>query len=678
MSRQLCPVVSRIIQLVLGLGLAIVAVLPATVGAQTSLRAVPSRDELEPPDQRGWNDALSTAEFVAELGTGDGQESDLDVYGVLSLPVPARIGPFVEDDGSIPLANVTTLSPGRREAAYGTIGDGSHGSSGSASGDFDFYKLAGLMPGQVLRVELAIPEGSSLLAKLALYDSDGERVFSEEIGFLEVTIPSEGTFYICVRGYYSDWPEDPFDSGSGPKAGSEGDYEIIFGLDAIDTDFFGFDLQAGDVVGVRIDGQAEWITLFDAVSEQMLVASDSAVSVLYPRRSPLPRGGKATLAYVIPRPGTYAVSAAVGDGPYTLSLVVRRPVSESAMAQPVLFLDFDGAVINADSLYNGGPESSRLSPMTSFLEAFGLDPTPLGADEHAVIDVVVDFVRQRLVEDVLDNGLNPRLDLQIHASRDQADTFGSPGVSRVIIGGTQAEFGIRTIGLSESVDVGNFAFEETSVVLLDRLSAVSSAESIHQFGVAPGFSKAELVGRAIGTVVAHEAGHMLANFHTGTPESEPDIMDIRRPLNVWFGIGADGVLGTADDRDVTFGISPYDAKEGLQGIQDTRNAVAFGLNTAAEEAATGSDPSPFSIADVYPNPLADRGRTVLRSSAQRYIRVALFDAIGRRVKVLFDGSVMPGRAVALDLSARHLASGVYVVRATDGARVQSRAFVVMN
>ena len=52
-------------------------------------------------------------------------------------------------------------------------------------------------------------------------------------------------------------------------------------------------------------------------------------------------------------------------------------------------------------------------------------------------------------------------------SRDHADPFGQPDVSRLIVGGTIAESGIDTIGIAQSIDPGNFETEETALILLD-------------------------------------------------------------------------------------------------------------------------------------------------------------------------------------------------------------------
>ena len=76
-----------------------------------------------------------------------------------------------------------------------------------------------------------------------LNDDDGLS-FDSRLSF---TIPRNGDYFVSVAGFPHAVPQDPFDSGSGPGAGSEGAYTVIFGLDADDIDFYGVDLRAGDV-----------------------------------------------------------------------------------------------------------------------------------------------------------------------------------------------------------------------------------------------------------------------------------------------------------------------------------------------------------------------------------------------------------------------------------------------
>ena len=63
---------------------------------------------------------------------------------------------------------------------------------------------------------------------------------------------------------------------------------------------------------------------------------------------------------------------------------------------------------------------------------------------------------------------------------------------------------------------------------------------------------------------------------------------------------------------------------------------------------------------AYPNPTAGRGTVRVSAAAPGPVTVSVFDALGRRVAVLYDGMLMAG-VHDLPLAAEALAPGVYVV-----------------
>ena len=58
-------------------------------------------------------------------------------------------------------------------------------------------------------------------------------------------------------------------------------------------------------------------------------------------------------------------------------------------------------------------------------------------------------------------------------------------------------------------------------------------------------------------MIAHEAGHFFGDFHTDNADddAEPDGLGGAN-FGVLFGVGPDGIGGTADDVDVDFGETP--------------------------------------------------------------------------------------------------------------------------
>jgi hypothetical protein len=61
------------------------------------------------------------------------------------------------------------------------------------------------------------------------------------------------------------------------------------------------------------------------------------------------------------------------------------------------------------------------------------------------------------------------------------------------------------------------------------------------------------------------------------------------PANT-FGVGDDLTFGTDDDIDVNFGLDIYALSEGLVGIEDTLNVIAFGLSSMPTDLTTTDAP----------------------------------------------------------------------------------------
>ena len=208
----------------------------ASAARAAQIQPIPTVEELEPDELFGRNDTLATAQLIAEVGTGAGELPEVEIEGTIAeVPVTEESIASVEDDGAIPLANPTFLG-GETETvrAQAAIGDGPHGTlEGDGTGDFDFYALPGLEAGQTVVVDVdAGAIGSDLDPVAIIWDSAGNPLaLNDDAGgpgapldsFLTFVVPEAGDYYASVVGFPSV-PEDPFDSGSGPGAGSEGAY----------------------------------------------------------------------------------------------------------------------------------------------------------------------------------------------------------------------------------------------------------------------------------------------------------------------------------------------------------------------------------------------------------------------------------------------------------------------
>ena len=546
-------------------------------GAQKALpwgKAAFVYDEQEPGGTHGSNDTQSNSEDIVDFGHAPNNPV-VRIHGELSPPdVEADALTTEEDNGSIPLATETGIPADTRAVEVdSTIGDGPYGSEGTDSGDFDFYQVTA-EAGEVIHASTLDSVGLDTIVVvyddegtlLALDDDSGAALQSD----LLFAVPAAGDYFVMVTGFLS-LPEDPFDSSSGLGSGDEGDYNLDLSVGLTDTDFYGVYLQSGDVLGGTVKGEAADMVVHRYDGEPRVGTFQDA-SFIYPIETPLPGGGNADFAYVAEEAGWYAVSTSQGDGEYTMQLEVYRPGSESGSSKikQTIFLDFDGARVNTAVF--GGNGVSTLSPLSAFMGRWGLPSSAL----NAVIDQIVATVRENVRADVKAMGLNGAYKIRILNSRDNADPFGQPNVSRVIVGGTIDQSGVFTIGVAQSIDPGNYGHQETALVLLDILSEADNPDDASlNFYIDDTSDVVKFVGTAVGNVTSHEIGHYLGSFHVDQFNDVLNLMDQGGNFPLLYGVGDDGIGGTADDPDVDFGVDTYNPNEGFTGFEDTLNTTAW-------------------------------------------------------------------------------------------------------
>ncbi|MGM1065572.1 PPC domain-containing protein [Saccharothrix sp. Mg75] len=535
--------------------------------------------EAEPVGANGANDTPATAEHIAGFGTGRRANPKVALSGDLkvdaSIPV---LPPFAETDDAIGLAGDTGIG-GVRAAlrTTGTIGDGPYGSAGDGTGDVDFHRLDGGASGLAFEARTSTPTGD-LDTFLVVYDAAGVAVAGNgdtagsTDSALAFEVPAGTTAYLAVGSDPFLLPRDATTPGTGNGVGTEGPYELrITSGPGGDADHFSFDLRAGDVLGASVTGGGTRLAVHDPAGREVFGSSQDLTS-LFAVDSPMPGGGNAVVDFVAPRDGRYALGVVAGEGAYEVDLEVFRPGTETAPRGDVhtIFLDFDGARVNT-SIYGGGGGIRDLSPLSAFLPRWGLT----AGDERALAGVITATVRENLERDLIARGTNPRFALRVLNSREHADPWGQPNVSRVVVGGTVAESGIQTVGIAQSIDAGNFGREETSLVLLDRISdPAGPAVSLNTY-LRPGSDRVAFVGRAVGNITSHEVGHMSGSWHTNGRNDAHGLMDPGGNPAVMFAVGPDGVGGTADDPDLDFIEEALSPPEGFTGIEDTVNRSAW-------------------------------------------------------------------------------------------------------
>ena len=81
---------------------------------------------------------------------------------------------------------------------------------------------------------------------------------------------------------------------------------------------------------------------------------------------------------------------------------------------------------------------------------------------------------------------------------------------------------------------------------------------------------------------------------------------------------------------------------------------------------------------VRPNPVAGTAQVALRTADAGDVAVAVYDALGRRVAVVFQGTLPAGAEQTLRIDTTGLPAGVYVVRATGAALASAQRFTVVR
>ena len=551
------------------------------------------------------NDTLATAQGV-NLGFDVSEVTSLTVNGSLTAPaLPAtRALSATENNGSIPLAEATGISAGTTDAVeYATLvlSDTAPGGVGE---DTEFFRVSSTA-GQLITVladglTLPVPGGGFVTYDpsvmiwdasgnlLAFNDDDPNRITTDS--FLEFIAPTDGDYYVSVQ-HFDVLITDAFDATSGlglSGGGDTGVVDLTIAQTNPDIDFYSFDLNAGDIVGGALDGSGDSLFLFDPAGQLIGAASDNSSS-LYPANSPLPgsAGDNATGAFVAPVAGTYSVAVSGGSsGAYDLDLSVHRSELEQQAVGNVqyVYLDFDGATVDP-ATFGGTAGNAFLSPLSTFLPNWGLT----GGDENAVIDAIVAAVERFLVTDISTLGNNGdfstsaidgEFGIVVLNSRDHPGLSedNTSNLSTIVVGGTAGQLGISTLGIAESIDVGNFDTGDTAIVLLDALSAAASdPNSVNSLSLDPSATIIDAIGAVVGATVAHEAGHILGTFHTDPTNSTFDIADSGGVF--LYPVGADGLFGSLDDPAYRFGTDEFDPFEGGSGAHDTLNTIAFGAST---------------------------------------------------------------------------------------------------
>ncbi len=340
-----------------------------------------------------------------------------------------------------------------------------------------------------------------------------------------------------------------------------------------DIDTFSFDLRGGDILDIATLGAAGDFTvrnsngliIFGAPADldgDGLPDGNTNFNNIAPRQTL----GNLTGTMVIPRDGRYSITVSpfFTTGNYTLGLRVYRPVTESLSVgdAQILYLDFDGDIVDANLITSTQPVPVpgviRIPSLAESLNVLGL---PIGdtVTTNRLIDDIVDNTI-RIFEDITRTGSNGDYEatsnpgeygLRILNSRDHKNqiSFADPRVTRMLIGGTGEDvLNDGVYGFAENVDIGNFDLNQLAFFALDAFAATPVV-------LAPNASLVDYWGKFLGSVVAHEAGHVFGLAHTENVNNIGTLADAGgtiNSINYFEGLGPDGIFGTLDDIDPVY------------------------------------------------------------------------------------------------------------------------------
>ena len=86
----------------------------------------------------------------------------------------------------------------------------------------------------------------------------------------------------------------------------------------------------------------------------------------------------------------------------------------------------------------------------------------------------------------------------------------------------------------------------------------------------------------------------------------------------------------------------------------------------------------FAMTRMAPNPVSQQGQLEVAVRETQDVTIELYDAIGRRVQTLHDGTLEGGQSHQVQVDAQGLSSGMYFVRMRSSAGTQTERFVVVR
>ncbi len=108
------------------------------------------------------------------------------------------------------------------------------------------------------------------------------------------------------------------------------------------------------------------------------------------------------------------------------------------------------------------------------------------------------------------------------------------------------------------------------------------------------------------------------------------------------------------------------------------SAILTGVALPAEVAGFIEIPGDFLFSEVYPNPFNPQANFTLAVKQAQRVEIALYDMLGRRVALLYNGHLPAYTMHLFTLDGSRLPSGKYVMRVAGDGFIEARSMILLK
>jgi hypothetical protein len=107
-------------------------------------------------------------------------------------------------------------------------------------------------------------------------------------------------------------------------------------------------------------------------------------------------------------------------------------------------------------------------------------------------------------------------------------------------------------------------------------------------------------------------------------------------------------------------------------------SVSFERPAATPAPAPAAASKAANELSAFPNPVTENATVRFRTAQDGPAQVIVYNELGQRVAVLFDGAATAGQPYSLTLQGRNLASGLYVCRLVTNGKTETLRLTVVH